>query len=105
MGEFAGRFEDLEIWQHYHSYPGYLLLALITIQLVSQYLLTRSLWRDLGTRILTLLFLTTLLQAAIGIIQSRLGVPELLVAAHMLGAAVLAALITFQFLSAKRISR
>jgi hypothetical protein len=29
----------------------------------------------------------------------------LLVAAHMLGAAVLAALITFQFLSAKRISR
>lgn len=96
---------DLEIWQHYHSYPGYLMLGLISVQLVSQYLATRSLWQDLGTRILSILFLVTLSQAAIGIIQSRLGVPEFLVAAHMLGAAVLAALITFQFLSAKRISR
>ena len=96
---------DLEVWQHYHSYPGYLMLALITLQLGSQYLATRSLWQDLGTRILTILLLVSLTQAAIGIIQSRLGVPEFLVAAHMLGAAVLAGLITFQFLSAKRISR
>jgi heme a synthase len=96
---------DLEVWQHYHSYPGYLMLALITLQLGSQYLATRSLWQDLGTRILTILFLVTLTQAAIGIIQSRLGVPEFLVAAHMLGAAALAGLITFQLLSAKRISR
>ena len=96
---------DLEVWQHYHSYPGYLMLGLITLQLGGQYLATRSLWQDLGTRILTILFLVTLTQAAIGIIQSRLGVPEFLVAAHMLGAAVLAGLITFQFLSAKRISR
>jgi heme a synthase len=96
---------DLEIWQHYHSYPGYLMTALIAIQLVSQYLATRSFWNDLGTRILTILFLVTLSQAVIGIVQSRLGVPEFLVAAHMLGAAVLAALVTFQLLSAKRISR
>ena len=96
---------DLEIWQHYHSYPGYLMTALIALQLSSQFLATRSLWREIGTRILTILFLVTLSQAAIGIIQSRLGVPEFLVAAHMLGAAVLAALVTFQFLSAKRISR
>ena len=96
---------DLEIWQHYHSYPGYLMTVLIAAQLISQYLATKSLWQDLGTRILTILFLVTLSQAAIGIIQARLGVPEFLVAAHMLGAAVLAALVTFQFLSAKRISR
>ncbi|MDP4886819.1 MAG: COX15/CtaA family protein [Aquiluna sp.] len=96
---------DLEIWQHYHSYPGYLLLALIALQLGSQYLATRSLWQDLGTRILTILMVVTITQAAIGIIQSRLGVPEFLVAAHMLGAAVLAGLISFQFLSARRISR
>jgi len=96
---------DLEIWQHYHSYPGYLLLALIALQLGSQYLATRSLWQDLGTRILTILMVVTLTQAAIGIIQSRLGVPEFLVAAHMLGAGVLAGLISFQFLSARRISR
>jgi len=96
---------DLEIWQHYHSYPGYLLLALIALQLGSQYLATRSLWQDLGTRILTILMVVTITQAAIGVIQSRLGVPEFLVAAHMLGAAVLAGLISFQFLSARRISR
>ena len=96
---------DLEIWQHYHSYPGYLLLALIALQLGSQYLATRSLWQDLGTRILTILMVVTITQAVIGVVQSRLGVPEFLVAAHMLGAAVLAALIAFQFLSARRISR
>ena len=96
---------DLEVWQHYHSYPGYLLLGLITLQLISQYRVSGKLWGDLSTRILTILFGVTLTQAAIGIIQSRLGVPEFLVAAHMLGAAVLAALITFQFLSAKKISR
>jgi len=96
---------DLEVWQHYHSYPGYLMLGLIALQLGSQYWATRSLWKDLGTRILTILFAVTIAQAVIGIVQSRLGVPEFLVAAHMLGAAVLAGLVTFQLLSAKRISR
>jgi cytochrome c oxidase assembly protein subunit 15 len=96
---------DLEVWQHYHSYPGYLMLGLIALQLGSQYWAARSLWKDLGTRILTILFAVTIAQAVIGIVQSRLGVPEFLVAAHMLGAAVLAGLVTFQLLSAKRISR
>lgn len=96
---------DLEIWQHYHSYPGYLMAILIAAQLYSQFRVTKSLWSDLGTRILTLLLGVTVLQAVIGVVQSRLGVPEFLVAAHMLGAAVLAALVTFQLLSARRISR
>lgn len=96
---------DLEVWQHYHSYPGYLMIALIAIQLASQWRLTRSLWRDLGTRILTILFLVSAQQAILGVAQSRMGVPELMVGAHMLGAAVLASLVTFQLLSAKRISR
>ena len=96
---------DLEVWQHYHSLPGYLMVGLILIQLVAQFSVSRSLMRDLATRILTLLFLTSLAQAIIGVIQARLGVPEFLVAAHMLGAAVLAAMVTFQLLSAKRISR
>jgi heme a synthase len=96
---------DLEVWQHYHSYPGYLMIGLIAIQLLTQWNLTRSLFRDLGTRILTLLFLVSSAQAILGVVQSRLGVPELLVGAHMLGAAVLASLVTFQWLSARRISR
>ena len=96
---------DLEIWQHYHSYPGYLMVTLIAVQLFSQYKLSRKLWNDLPTRILTLLFGFSVLQAVIGVVQARTGVPEFLVAAHMLGAAILAALVTFQLLSAKRISR
>lgn len=96
---------DLEVWQHYHSYPGYLMITLIAVQLASQWRVTRSLWKDLGTRILTLLFLASSQQAILGVVQSRLGVPELLVGAHMLGAAVLASLVSFQLLSARRISR
>lgn len=96
---------DLELWQHFHSYPGYLLLLLLVVQLGAQYRTTRRLWSDLGTRILTISVLVTTAQATIGVVQSRLGVPEFLVAAHMLGAGVLASLLTFQLLSARRISR
>ena len=96
---------DLEVWQHYHSLPGYLMVGLILVQLLAQVSVSRSLMKDLATRILTLLFVTSLIQAVIGVVQARLGVPEFLVAAHMLGAAVLAAMVTFQLLSAKRISR
>ena len=96
---------DLEIWQHYHSYPGYLMVSLIAIQLFAQYRVSKSLWSDLATRILALLFAMSVVQATIGVVQSRLGVPEFLVAAHMLGAAALAAMVTFQLLSAKRINR
>jgi cytochrome c oxidase assembly protein subunit 15 len=39
------------------------------------------------------------LQALIGVVQSRLGVPPLLVGLHMVGASVLASLLTFQWLS------
>ena len=96
---------DLEVWQHYHSYPGYLMIVLISIQLAAQWSLTKKLWKDLGTRILTLLFLASSAQAILGVVQSRLGVPELLVGAHMFGAAVLASLVSFQWLSARRVSR
>ena len=93
---------DLEVWQHYHSYPGYLMLALVLFQWLTQLRTSRSLWRSLPTRILGLLFITTALQAVVGIVQSRLGVPEFLVALHMLGAAVLCSLVTFQALLLKR---
>jgi cytochrome c oxidase assembly protein subunit 15 len=93
---------DLEVWQHYHSYPGYLMLALVLFQWLTQLRTSRSLWRSLPTRILGLLFIATALQAVVGIVQSRLGVPEFLVALHMLGAAVLCSLVTFQALLLKR---
>ena len=96
---------DLEIWQHYHSYPGYLMLALIAVQFGSQWLVSRKLWRDLPTRILFLTLIFTICQAAVGIVQARTGVPALLVGIHMFGAASLSALVTFQLLSARKINR
>ena len=93
---------DLEVWQHYHSYPGYLMLALVLLQWLTQQRVSRSLWASLPTRVLGLLFFTTTMQAVVGIVQSRLGVPEFLVALHMLGAAVLCSLVTFQALLLKR---
>ena len=89
---------DLEIWQHFHSYPGYLMLALIALQLLLQFRKSGSLLSNLGTRVLLLLFSVSIAQALIGVIQARLGVPEFLVALHMLGASVLCSLLTFQYL-------
>lgn len=96
---------DLEIWQHYHSYPGYLMLALLVLQLAAQWLVSRKLWADLPTRILFLTVMFTIGQAAVGILQARTGVPALLVGIHMFGAASLSALVTFQLLSARKINR
>ncbi|MFM7014040.1 MAG: COX15/CtaA family protein [Actinomycetota bacterium] len=91
---------DLEIWQHYHSYPAYLMTALI---LISLFLAIRSTGLNSpvnkATLSLLLLFAISLVQALIGIIQSRLGVPPLLAAAHMLGASLIIAGLTFQLLT------
>ncbi len=90
---------DLELWQHYHSYPGYLMLALVSVQWFLQIRRSKSVINNLASRTLTILLLTTIAQALIGIAQARLGVPPFLVALHMLGAAMLSSLITFQFLA------
>jgi cytochrome c oxidase assembly protein subunit 15 len=89
---------NLEIWQHFHSYPGYLMLALILIQLFFQFRVSKRLFGDLPTRALFILLLVTIGQAVVGVVQARLGVPALLVGIHMLGAATLAALVAFQLL-------
>ena len=96
---------ELEIWQHYHSWPGYVMLGLLTLQLLSQWFVSRKLWGDLATRILLLTFTFAAMQAIVGILQARMGVPALLVGIHMLGAASLSALVTFQLLSARKINR
>jgi len=93
---------DLEIWQHYHSYPGYLMLGLIALQVFLQVRQTGFSMANLATRTLTLLLLATILQALVGVAQARMGVPEYLVALHMLGAAVLSSMLTFQYLALAR---
>ena len=88
---------NIEIWQHYHSYPGYLMLIFVALSFYFQYRTDRS-FGNLATRILGLLLVSTIIQAGIGVVQARLGVPPLLVGAHMLGASVLVSLLTFQLL-------
>lgn len=91
---------DLELWQHVHSYPAYLLLLLTLIQLGLLSKRDRSgLERSYQLKVSAWLVVTTIAQALIGVIQARLGVPGALVALHMLGASVMCALLTFQWLA------
>ena len=91
---------NLDVWQHYHSYPAYAMLALIVVQLA---LLIRAKVSP-STQVfrVTVLFLTvSVVQAVIGVVQARLGVPPLLVGLHMAGAASLCSLITFNYLATR----
>jgi cytochrome c oxidase assembly protein subunit 15 len=74
------------------------MLALIAVQWVAQIRFQRGILNPLPNRALTILLAVTIAQAVIGIVQSRLGVPAFLVALHMLGAATLSSLVTFQYL-------
>ena len=87
---------DLEIWQHLHSYPAYLMLALILVQFA---ILAKRGIPSYQTRVNLLLLIVSIAQAIIGVVQARLGVPALLVGLHMLGAAVLCSLLTMQWLA------
>jgi len=103
---------DLELWQHVHSYPAYLLLALALLQLA---LLIRrdkllreqndGAERSYQLKVSIWLVINTVIQAIIGVMQARLGVPAVLVALHMLGASVLCALFTLQWLAIRGKSR
>lgn len=90
---------DLEIWQHYHSYPAYLMTGLIAISFLAQAIHTRGIWRSPAQKILTSLLVISIAQAIVGVAQARMGVPALLVGIHMLGAGLLVALLTLQFLA------
>ncbi len=95
---------DLELWQHFHSYPGYIMLGLVALAWVAQFRQSGTFWSQLPSRVLTIFLIVTIAQAVIGVAQARLGVPEWLVALHMFGAAALAALTTFQFLILRQTS-
>jgi len=91
---------DLEVWQHYHSWPAYVMTGLIALALA-------LVWRSLKTnqiknpavRALGILLVNAILQAILGVVQSNLGVPALMAGAHMFGAAVIISLLTFQLLA------
>jgi len=86
---------DTSLWQHYHSYPAYLTLALA----ITQLLLVRK--RDVdgyASRLTFWLVVCAVLQAIVGVAQARLGVPVVLVIIHMTLASVFISLISFQVL-------
>lgn len=91
---------DLETWQHYHSWPAYLMTALTLVALV---LVWRSLadnhFQNPAVKSLGLLLVVAILQAVLGVIQSNTGVPALLAGVHMLGASMIISLLTFQLLA------
>lgn len=91
---------DLEVWQHYHSYPAYLMTGIVALTFALVFRSTsQPKWKYPAVKVVALLLIASVSQAIIGVVQSRLGVPELLAAAHMLGAAIIIALLTFQLLA------
>ena len=89
---------DLEVWQHFHSYPAYLMLTLVIMQLGLMIRRDGKFAGSFQSKVLTGLLAVTIAQAVIGVIQARMGVPPLLVGLHMFGAATLCSLLTFQWL-------
>ena len=91
---------DLETWQHYHSWPAYVMTALTLVALV-------LVWRSLAdnhlqnpaVKSLGALLVVAILQAVLGVIQSNTGVPALLAGVHMLGASLIISLLTLQLLA------
>ena len=91
---------DLEVWQHYHSWPAYITTGLVAIALVLVWLkLETDQPRNPAVKALGTLFISLALQAILGVVQSNLGVPALMAGAHMFGAALIIALLTFQLLA------
>ena len=91
---------DLEIWQHYHSWPAYIMTGLVAIALALVWLkLDTHKLENPAVKSLGILLGVSVLQAILGVVQSNLGVPALMAGAHMFGAAVIIALLTFQLLA------
>jgi cytochrome c oxidase assembly protein subunit 15 len=91
---------DLEIWQHYHSYPAYLMTFLIGWAFIAAWIsLAAKAPSNPAFKALGILLFVSLSQAVLGIVQSNLGVPALMAGVHVLGAAVITSLLTFQLLA------
>lgn len=92
---------DLEVIQHLHSYPGYISIGLTLLSFLLLLRVNKQSAVSRATRITLGLFAALAVQAVIGIIQARTGVPAILVGLHMLGASVIASLLTFQWLAVR----
>jgi len=84
---------DVVLLSHLHSYPAYLSLLLFALLLWTLFKSGISVASNYW------LIVVLLLQAAIGVMQARLGLPIEFVAVHMLLASVMCSLLTWQQLT------
>ncbi|OJU39774.1 MAG: heme A synthase [Microbacterium sp. 69-10] len=80
---------DASILAHVHSWPGYVLAALVLALAISAWLLALP-----PRRWLLVLIIAILVQVAVGVLQARTGLPPVLVGVHMLLASLSAAAYT-----------
>lgn len=88
---------DSELLQHVHSWPAYATLALTLVLVVAAW--------GIGGRLrlfTALLLVIEGVQVVVGVVQSRLGLPELLVGIHMVLAVCLVAAMTSVVLSLRK---
>lgn len=91
---------DTSLWQHYHSYPAYLTIALAIFQLI---LVRRRDVDGYASRLTFWAVLCLVAQAVVGVAQSRLGLPIELVLIHIALASTFISLMSFQILVYKRV--
>jgi len=90
-----------ELLQHIHSYPAY--AALLCVVGIAFYA-WRAGRRDV-LRVASILFVINAVQAGVGVAQSNLGLPELLVGLHMLLACLVVSATTWLVITARRSKR
>ena len=92
---------DSQLMQHVHSWPAYATVALTLLVVLGAIRSARGILR---TSAITLLSIEVV-QVIVGVTQSRLGLPPLLVGVHMVLAALLAAAMAWVILSLRSSTR
>jgi len=90
-----------DLLQHIHSYPAYAALLLVVIVVIYSWRTGR---RDVS-RISIGLLAVNALQAGVGVTQSNLGLPVVLVGLHMLLACLVVSATTWLVITARRLKR
>jgi cytochrome c oxidase assembly protein subunit 15 len=91
---------DGELLQHLHSYPAYTAVALTLLAIVMS---TRAQLLTLRHSLILLIILNAV-QITVGIIQSRTGLPPLLVGIHMFLACLVSAATTYALLNLRKVA-
>ncbi len=89
---------DAVLMQHIHSYPAYIMLGLAVTLLIVMVAIKRG----SSIRYAIALIGITVVQIVVGVSQSRLGLPEILVAIHMVLACMVLGAVTALLLSLRK---